>query len=370
MISPDYKTDKVAILTGGTFGTSLAVPLSKNVRDIVLFIRSKERADLFNATRENREVFPGVLLPRNVRATSDAREALDGAEVAFLVPKAQAMREVVRDYVTPNIGPRTIVASGSKAFEEGTNLRMLEVITQENRSLAARCAVISGPNFAHELIKGLPAAIVVASKYDKVARKVGTVLGSTQFKPYLTDDVIGVELGGILKNPIAIAAGIAEGMGLGSNASAAILNRGLREMIRLGVIMGADERTLMGLSGAGDLFLSSKPGGRNYGAGVDIGRGISPVELKNSDLTIEGLYSVESAVVLARKWGVEVPIMESLNEIINYGLKPSEAMERLMTRGMTYEDPLPVTGVQSRFCIRVLNRLLHLWQRRVKVEAA
>lgn len=363
MISVESKIGKVVIMTAGTFGTAIVVPLSENAEEVVLFCRSADQAQSINETHENQVRFPGVKLPHNIHATSDAKYALKDADIVFLVPVAQAMRSLYRMSVGRNLDRRTDIVCGSKGYEEGTNLRMLQVLSQEDPTIVNRCAVISGPNFASEIVRGKPAATVVASENKAVLERVGAVLSTKRFRPYLTDDVIGVELGGILKNPIAIAVGICDGMEIGSNASAAIFDRGLREMIRLAVVMGADERTFTGLAGAGDLFLSCRPQGRNYMAGFQIGQGASLESVKNSGKTTEGLYSVASAVELANQFQVDVPIMEMLNDIINGELKPYQAIERLMARDLAYEDPLPITGVQSRFCIRVLNRLLHLWHR-------
>lgn len=266
--------------------------------------------------------------------------------------------------IVPFIRKDVIVISGTKGIEEGTGLRSSQVIREIYPTLR-NLAVLSGPNFAHEIVRGLPAATVVASEEDKIALEVQQLFRTKRFKPYITDDVIGVELGGALKNLIAMAVGIAEGMEMGSNGSAALMNRGIKEATRLAVVLGADERTLAGLACSADTVLSSRHPGRNYEAGYDIGQGVDPESLKNSRKTIEGLDTIKPIIILAQENKVEVPIFETLAAIIAKEIRPYEAMNLLLDRnGYLYEDPQPILDRRLRFPLRLLNRVLHPWGKR------
>lgn len=366
----------VAIMPAGRFGTALAVPLSEKASKVTLYFRTSEYYQRFQETHENQKWFPGIKLPDNVYSTDNLQEAVEDTDVLIIVPPAKFFRDFYRSiypYIENNRFARDgFIVLGSKGFEEETDLRMSELVKQETSDLARRTVVISGPNYAHEIVKGLPFGIVLASENDKVAEELSEKIFKVKRKtrPYITDDVIGTELGGILDKPIAMAVGISDGMGMGRNAAALLKNRGLKEITRLAVVLGADRNTLGGLTGEGDLSLSSEGPGRNYKAGFEIGEQRYSEDLRlvierllQSRETIEGLYSVKSAVSLARRNGVVMPITESLYKILYQGLSPQEAMEILMNTDGQYEDPQPVIDRRLRFPMRAVDRVMHIWHR-------
>lgn len=353
----------VAVLPSGRFGTALAVPLAENAERVNVYVRSWEDAEIFERTRANQKYFPGVKMPDNVRFSGDFREALRGVDTAVIVPPVKHLRELY-GLIADDLPKDCSLVIASKGMEEDTNMRVSQILKDVNPKLSKDSyAVLSGPNFADEIVRGLPAATVIASENETLAQRMREIFRTKYFIPYITDDVIGVELGGALKNPVAMAVGICIGMGYGKSAAFALKNRGLREMIRLAVVLGADERTLMGESGDGDLSLSCQPPGRNYESGVLLGKGEDPKLLFQSEQTIEALYTVKAAVSLARENNVEVPIFEGLYGILYEGLKPHEVVEIIANRNHLYEDPQPVLGRKLRFPMRLLNRIIHLWQK-------
>lgn len=351
----------VTVLRPGRFGTALLVPLAENVRQVTVYLADPEAHRIFQKTQENQKYFPGEKLPNNVHSTNNLEEALQKPDVVLITIPTKHFRTVAESAL-PLIPRDKIVVCGSKGLEEGTNMRMSQVIKDiDPRRKKRYLAVISGPNFAHEIVRGLPAATVIASENDKLTRTLQRLFRTNRFLPYRSDDVIGVELGGALKNPIALAVGICNGMGLGDNATAALMNRGFREMTRLAVVLGADERTLMGLTGEGDLSLSSRPGGRNYDAGVAIGQGEDPKLLLQSGQTIEALSTIRPAISLARQKRVKVPIMEGVYGMIYEGFKPAQVLDMLVERYHGYEGPQPIIDRRIGLPLRLLNRLLHRW---------
>lgn len=341
----------VAILPAGSFGRALTVPLSENNHQITLCFRSEESLLKFSNTQ----------LPANVRSTTDYEGALRGANVIFFAPPSRFLRSYYSSayHLIPKGAD---VVFGTKGIEEGTNLTTFQVPQDVNPTLK-HWAIMSGPNFAHEIAGRQYTETVIASIEDGVAERLRDVFKTDRFKPFITDDVMGVALGGSLKNLVAMTVGIYEGRGMGSNASAGLINSGLREAIRLAVVMGADERTLYGRSGLADIILSCRPPGRNYLAGFAIGEGANPESLIEAGKTIEGFYSVKSAVTLGEKFGVEVPMFRTLYEVLYQGLSVDRAIEKLMNMNGAFEDPSPVISRKLRFPLRSLNRLLHLWHR-------
>lgn len=353
----------VTVFRPGRFGTALLIPLAENVRLVTVYLEDPEANRIFQETQENQKYFPGVKLPNNIHSTNNLQESLQGANVILMTTPTKHFRGVA-ECVLPIIPRDGIVICGSKGIEEGTNMRMSQVIKDVNPNFKNKhLAVMSGPNFAHEIIRGLPAATVIASENDRLTRSLQRLFRTNRFLPYRSDDVIGVELGGALKNPISLAVGVCNGMGLGDNATAALMNRGLREMIRLAVRLGADERTLIGLTGDADLSLSSRCGGRNYDAGVAIGKGENPELLLQSDQTIEAISTIKAVVSLAKRKNVRVPIMEGVYGMIYGGLKPMQVLDMLIERYHDYEGPLPIIDRRIGLPLRLFNRLLHRWDR-------
>lgn len=357
---------KVVISPPGRLGTALGNAISDNAEVWFLF-RSTESNRIFQDTRENQKYFPRLRLADSIHSSVDPEEACYKAHVVILAPNVKNFRthlESLAPIIIKEGQGRTVLAHGCKGLEDGTNMRMSEVIRDvDPRFNRHHYAVISGPNLAHEVVRGLPAATVIASE-DGLAKQLQRLFRTKHFLPFVSDDVVGVELGGALKNPMAMAVGICFGMGLGYNASAAFMNRCAKEMIRLAVALGADERTLTGQSGIADLSVSCWPGaeGRNYTAGVAIGKGENPAILKQSEMTIEAFNTIKPAVLLARKNHVNVPILEGLERIVNEGANPNDLVRQLVEGSYTYEDPQPVIG-RLKAPLRSLNRVLHNWNR-------
>jgi glycerol-3-phosphate dehydrogenase (NAD(P)+) len=279
--------------------------------------------------RENVKYLPGVPIPRTLRIVPDVSQAVEGAAVVVLAIPSQHMRAVAQR-LRGVLDARTALLSVAKGLERETLKRMSEVIAEELG--AVRLAVLSGPNVAPEIARGKPAGSVVASTDQALAVMIQRDFSHERLRLYTSSDVAGVELGGALKNPIAIAAGIGDGLGLGANAKAALITRGIVEMARLGVAMGADEATFWGLSGLGDLITTCLAG-RNHWLGEQLGRGRSFKTVTGSTpMVIEGVETSRAAVALARRHRVELPIIEQVEAILFRGRSPRAALRTLMTR--------------------------------------
>lgn len=328
---------QVAVVPAGQWGTALAVPLVENGHRVTFWFRSAADADAFNRTRTNARRLAGVTFPAGCTATSDLAAAVAGADLVILGPASRGLRQVAQQLGAALHGEAAVVCI-TKGLEPGTDLRMSQVVAAAAPGLAPRLAVLSGPNFAQEVARRLPTATVVAAADAAVARFVQGALATGSFRVYTHDDVVGVELGGALKNVIAIGVGIADGMGMGDNARAALITRGLAEMTRLGVALGASPLTFAGLSGMGDLVLTcTGDQSRNRQAGLAIGRGADPAGVLGAGRTIEGAPTARAALELARRHGVEMPITAQIEQVLYHGLDPAEAVRRLMARGATGE---------------------------------
>ncbi|OGE42331.1 glycerol-3-phosphate dehydrogenase [Candidatus Daviesbacteria bacterium RIFCSPLOWO2_01_FULL_39_12] len=328
----------ISILPAGAWGTALAVPLSDNGHHVKLYFRHQEDADHFNQEKENTKRLPKIKFNGRVCAISNLEEALEDADVLVLACDCAHVRNFFTQ-IKPLLKNNTKVLCVSKGIEEDTNLCMSEVLEQMDPQISSKLAVLSGPNFAIEVGKRLPTLTVIASKNKEIAQDLQKIFSSENFRIYTQDDVVGVELGGALKNVIAIGVGIGDGLRYGENGRAALITRGIAEMIKLGVEMGADELTFAGLSGMGDLILTCTSGkSRNYKAGLRIGRGVNPKELIESDETIEGLFTVRAAHELAKAKNIEVPIMEMVYKIVYKGLKPRKGFKQLMELELSSED--------------------------------
>jgi glycerol-3-phosphate dehydrogenase (NAD(P)+) len=284
--------------------------------------------------RENVQFLPGIRIPRALPITSDTDEAIGGSRVIVLAVPSQYFRSVVQR-LKGVAHTDTIFISVAKGIERGTLKRMTEILQEE--LAAVQVVALSGPNIALEIAKGQPASSVVASANPDVALQIQRLFMSERFRVYTSDDVIGVELGGALKNPIAIAAGIGDGLGFGANAKAALMTRGIVEIARLGVAMGAKEATFWGLSGLGDLVTTCL-GGRNRWLGEQLGQGkVLAQILKHRKDVIEGVETAQAAVVLGRRFEVELPIIEQVHAILFRAKNPRQALQALMTRSRKAE---------------------------------
>jgi glycerol-3-phosphate dehydrogenase (NAD(P)+) len=329
-------TDQIGVIGAGAWGTTLAVRLADAQRPITLWAHSQESAENLAHARENQRYLPGVILPPNVRiATDDAYLAEPHRLFVLAVPSAHLRATVVR--LRDRLSPDASLLSVVKGIEEGTHLRPSEVIEQELPG--RRLAILSGPNLAREIADGKPAGSVVASSDADLAAELASVLSDERFRVYTNPDVIGVELGGALKNVVALAAGMVDGLGLGDSAKAGIITRGLAEMTRLGAAAGANPLTFAGLAGVGDLIATCMSHlSRNRTAGELIASGVpwAEAETRLSGVA-EGVSTVIGALELAAANGVEMPIAEQVRAVVHGGRAPLAAMAELMSRGLKDE---------------------------------
>ena len=314
----------VAVLGAGSWGTAFArvlgtstSPEGARAREVVVWSRRAEVAEAVNRDHANPEYLPGIELPACVRAVSDAREAVSGAGVVVVAVPAQSVRATLES-VADAIAPDAVVVSLVKGLERGTDARPSQVCADVLGLAADRFAVVSGPNLALEIARGEPTATVVASTSAATAERVAALTAGRTFRPYTNTDVVGVEIGGIVKNVIALAVGICDGQGLGDNSKASIITRGLAETTRLAVRLGGDAGTLAGLAGLGDLVATcASPLSRNRSAGRLLGTGMGVDEaVAAMNQTAEGLKSVSAIVHVARAHGVEMPISEAMDRVV------------------------------------------------------
>lgn len=324
---------RVAVYGSGSWGTAFAMVLADAGCEVTLWGRRPELAEAVNTTRVNADYLPGVVLPAAVRATTDPAEAARGAEFTVLAVPSQTLRENLAGW-TPLLHSGTVLVSLMKGVELGTAKRMSEVVEEVAGAAPERVAVLSGPNLAREIAARQPAASVVACRDASVARRLQTACHTPYFRPYTNTDVTGCELGGAVKNVIALAVGIAEGMGLGDNAKASLITRGLAETTRLGLAMGADAHTFAGLAGMGDLVATcSSPLSRNHTFGTNLGRGMTLEEtIAVTRQTAEGVKSCQSVLDLGGRYGVEMPITETVVGIVHEATPPLVALKELMSR--------------------------------------
>ncbi|WP_165987559.1 NAD(P)H-dependent glycerol-3-phosphate dehydrogenase [Streptomyces sp. YIM 98790] len=329
---------RVAVYGTGSWGTAFAMVLADAGCRVTLWGRRPELAAAINETRVNPDYLPGVTLPAAVTATTDPAEAARDAEFAVLVVPSQTLRDNLTHWA-PLLPADTVLVSLMKGVELGTAKRMSEVIEEVARVPARRIAVLSGPNLAREIAERQPAASVVACADETVAKRLQAACHTPYFRPYTNTDVVGCELGGAVKNVIGLAVGIADGMGLGDNAKASLITRGLAETTRLGLAMGADPATFAGLAGLGDLVATcSSPLSRNHTFGTNLGRGMTLEEtIAVTRQTAEGVKSCLSVLDLARRHGVEMPITETVVGIVHRGTPPLVALKELMSRSAKAE---------------------------------
>jgi glycerol-3-phosphate dehydrogenase (NAD(P)+) len=326
---------KIAVLGAGSWGTALAAHLGRSGHDVRLWARSPSQAAAITRAGENTAYLPGIPLPA-VQATAALDQAADAAEAVLVVVPSAFCRDVYRR-VRPALGRDTVLVSATKGLELATLQRMTEVAAEE--CPGHPLAVLSGPSFALEVAQGQPTTVVVASTAQEVAEAVQRAVSSRTFRAYSSQDVIGVELAGSLKNVIAIATGIVSGLGYGHNTVAALITRGLAEITRLAVALGARPDTLAGLAGLGDLVLTCTGHlSRNRGLGEALGRGASLEEAQREVLTVaEGVRTTLAACALADRAGVEMPIAAQMRAVLHEGKPPRAAVEELMLRSLKRE---------------------------------
>lgn len=329
---------KIAVIGAGAFGTAMAVAAERAGNEVLLWAHDPEVAKTIRDTGKNPDYLAGVTLGENVRATNDLAEAATFANTLFMVTPSHHYRGVLSEIRAHVRGPVRVI-SGTKGIENNSLDRMSEITGEVLGAQLAAFAVLSGPTFAIETANGSPTAAVIASRDVDFAQQVQHVLSSPAFRLYHTEDVVGVELAGSLKNVIAIAAGVLEGLGLGFNTNAALITRGLREMTRLGVMMGGKLETFAGLAGMGDLVLTCTGAlSRNRTVGVLLGKGQKLEDiLRDAKFVAEGIKTAKSAQQLAERHGIEMPITHEMHRVLYEGESPRQGIQRLMTRALKSE---------------------------------
>lgn len=325
----------IAVIGAGSWGTTLAHLLSGKGFDIALWVYEKDLSEEMRQTRINSVYLPGVELPDNIHVTGSLEEALKKARYIVNAVPAQYTRSIFRG-VLPHLADEAVIVSVAKGIERGTLLTVSYILKELS---AHTVAVLSGPSFAKEVIKKLPAAVTLATENIHTGVLLQEIFNVNHFRVYTHDDILGVELGGSLKNVMAIASGIADSLGLGNNARASLITRGLVEMTRLGVAMGAKERTFSGLSGIGDLVLTcSSPLSRNYTVGVKLGEGMKLKDILTQMRSVaEGVATAESAYALSQKYSIEMPIIEQVYKVLYEDKDAAIAVKDLMERSLKSE---------------------------------
>jgi glycerol-3-phosphate dehydrogenase (NAD(P)+) len=325
----------LAILGGGSWGTALAIVLAPRFERVHLWVHEPDLADRMNASRENDVFLPGFKLGKSIHVTNALELVLEGAEIVLGVMPSHFARRVYAEALPYTNGSMTFV-SATKGIEQGSLLRMSEVLRSV---IDADVAVLSGPTFAREIARGEPAAVVVSSENLDVAERVQSAFSGPTFRLYTNSDPVGVEVGAALKNVIAIAAGVCEGLGFGSNTRAALITRGLAEITRLAVAMGGQPRTLAGLAGLGDLVLTcSGELSRNRRVGIELAKGRSLAEIVASGPMIaEGVETCAAGVALGAKFGVDLPIIQQMHAVLYEEKSPRDALRDLLERSLKGE---------------------------------
>lgn len=325
----------IAVIGAGSWGTTLAHLLSDKGFDIALWVYEKDLCEEMRQTRINSVYLPGIELPDNIHVTSSLEQALQKTRYIVNAVPAQFTRSIFRE-VLPLMVEEAIIVSVAKGIERGTLLTVSSILKELS---AHQVAVLSGPSFAKEVIKKLPTAVTLATEDIHTGVLLQEIFNVNHFRVYTHDDLLGVELGGSLKNVMAIASGIADSLGLGNNARASLITRGLVEMTRLGVAMGAKERTFSGLSGIGDLVLTcSSPLSRNYTVGTKLGQGMKLNDILTQMRSVaEGVPTAESAYALSQKYSVEMPIIEQVFRVLYEDKDAALAVKELMERSLKSE---------------------------------
>lgn len=330
---------KVTVIGGGSWGTTLADLLARKGEEVTLWVYEDDLAARMRQSRINDLYLPGFSLAAGLSITSELPRAVTGSDVVVLVPPSQVMRQVVLQAL-PHLGADTLVVSAAKGIENDSLQLMSEVLSGLLQGQnPQRLVFLSGPSFAREVAAGMPTAVVAAALDAGAAEQVQALFSTETFRVYRHHDIIGVELGGALKNVIALAAGVADGLGFGYNTRAALITRGLAEMTRLGLALGAQAETFAGLAGMGDLVLTCTGDlSRNRSVGMELGRGRQLDDiLAGMKMVAEGVRTTLSAYQLAQKLGVEMPITEQTYRILYEKKDPRQAVSDLMLRGLRHE---------------------------------
>lgn len=327
----------IGVIGAGSWGTALAVLLCGNGHEVTLWSIIEDEVHTLQTKRENPDKLPGVKLPEKIEVTSDLEKTISGKQVLVLAVPSPYVRSTAHT-MKPYVAEGQIIVNVAKGIEEDSLKTLSQVIEEEIPQ--ALVAVMSGPSHAEEVGRGIPTTIVVGAHDRKTAEYLQGIFMNEVFRVYTSPDVLGIELGAALKNVVALAAGIADGLGYGDNTKAALITRGIAEIARLGTAMGGKVETFSGLSGIGDLIVTcASMHSRNRRAGILIGKGYSYEEaMKEVKMVVEGVYSAKAAVRLAEKCGVQLPIIEQVNAVLFEGKRADEAVKDLMLRDKKIEN--------------------------------
>lgn len=326
---------KVSVLGGGSWGIALAVLLHKNGHQVTVWSALEQEIEMLRTNHEHK-MLPGVKLPEDMIFTTDDKEAIEGKEL-LVMAVASAYTRQTANRISKLVADRQKIVNVSKGIEESTLMTLSEIIEQEIPQ--ADVAVLSGPSHAEEVGRGIPTTIVVGAKSKKTAEFIQSLFMNEVFRVYISPDILGIELGGALKNVVALAAGIADGLGYGDNTKAALITRGITEIARLGTAMGGQFETFCGLTGIGDLIVTcASMHSRNRRAGILIGQGKTYKEaMEEVQMVVEGVYSAKAAMGLAKKYDIQLPIIEQVNAVLFEDKNPAVAVKDLMLRDRKHE---------------------------------
>ncbi|CAM2394855.1 NAD(P)H-dependent glycerol-3-phosphate dehydrogenase [Fusobacterium watanabei] len=329
---------KISVIGSGGWGIALTILLYKNGHDLTIWSFDKREAEELKTTRENKTKLPNILLPEDIKVTDNLKEAVDNKDVLILAVPSKAIRSVsksLKDIIKDN----QIIVNVAKGLEEDTLKTMTDIIEEELKGKKPQVAVLSGPSHAEEVGKGIPTTCVVSAHNKELTLYLQNIFMNPSFRVYTSPDMLGVEIGGALKNVIALAAGIADGLNYGDNTKAALITRGIKEISLLGVAMGGEQSTFYGLTGLGDLIVTcASMHSRNRRAGILLGQGKTLDEaIKEVNMVVEGVYSAKSALMAAKKYNVEIPIIEQVNAVLFENKNAAEAVNELMIRDKKLE---------------------------------
>ena len=332
------KMAKISVIGSGGWGIALAILLHKNGHNLTIWSFDKKEAEELKITRENKTKLPNILLPEDIKVTSDLKEAVDDKDILILAVPSKVIRSVsksLKDIIKDN----QIIVNVAKGLEEDTLETMTDIIEEELKEKRPQVAVLSGPSHAEEVGKGIPTTCVVSAHNKELTLYLQNIFMNPSFRVYTSPDMLGVEIGGALKNVIALAAGIADGLNYGDNTKAALITRGIKEISSLGVAMGGEQSTFYGLTGLGDLIVTcASMHSRNRRAGILLGQGKTLDEaIKEVNMVVEGVYSAKSALMAAKKYNVEIPIIEQVNAVLFENKNAAEAVNELMIRDKKLE---------------------------------
>lgn len=330
---------KIGVIGAGSWGTALALLLTKNGHKVTVWSIMKDEIDMLKTCHEHKDKLPGVILPAKMEFTTDLKSTVEENELLVLAVPSPFTRSTAHN-MSPYVKEGQVIVNVAKGIEENTLMTLSQIIEEEIPQ--AVVAVLSGPSHAEEVGRGIPTTIVVGAKKKKTAEYLQNIFMNEVFRVYVSPDVLGIELGAALKNVVALAAGVADGLGYGDNTKAALITRGITEIARLGMAMGGKFETFCGLTGIGDLIVTcASMHSRNRRAGILIGQGYTMEEaMKEVKMVVEGVYSAKAAMGLAKKYNIQLPIIEQVNAVLFEGKSADEAVKNLMLRDRKIENPL------------------------------